>query len=123
MAADIDFNNRRKYSRHELHLAVEIVTGDNIYYGITNDVSKGGMSILINGPVYDQEPIQVGVFRIVEGIEDSIPPLGINGVVAWSRIMEPGAFSAGIRFIDLGADEEAYLADLVGAKDVAAAPF
>jgi PilZ domain len=107
-------SNRRIHSRKELHLAVEIITEDNVYTGITDDISKGGMAIEIDGPVYDQQNVQVGVFKIVEGIEDSIAPTGINGKIVWARIMKPGIFSAGIRFINLGAEEESYLAELVG---------
>jgi PilZ domain len=105
--------NRRFHIRKEIHLAMEIITEDNIYLGISDDISKGGLALELDGPIYENQKIQLGVFKVLDGFEDDTPALGINGTVAWSRIIEPGKFQAGIRFIDLETQEESYLAHLI----------
>ncbi|MBN2724399.1 MAG: PilZ domain-containing protein [Deltaproteobacteria bacterium] len=106
-------DNRRKFKRKEIHLAVEIVTDKSIFTGITLDISKGGMAVEIDGPCYNSEKVQIGVFRIVDGIEEDQEVVGIIGEVAWARIIDPGRFSVGLKFEDLGEDEEEYIAELL----------
>ncbi|MBU1221803.1 PilZ domain-containing protein [Myxococcota bacterium] len=106
-------DNRRKFIRKEIHMAVEIITESNIFTGITLDISKGGMAVEIDGPCYSPSNVQVGFFRIVDGIEEDQDPIGLAGSVAWARIIDPGRFSAGIKFDSLSKEEEAYIAWLL----------
>lgn len=108
-------DNRRQFLRKEVHLAVEIVTGDNVFIGSTLDLSRGGMAVEIDGPVYDNEEVQIGVLHVADGFEDdTLPPLGLTGTVVWGRLMEPGRFTAGIRLDPLEESEERYLASMLG---------
>ncbi len=108
-------DNRRQFLRKEMHLAVEIVTQDNIFTGNTLDLSRGGMSVEIDGPVYDNEEVQVGVIHVVDGFEDdTVPILGLTGTVVWGRLLDAGRFTAGIRLDPLEEQEEQYLASLLG---------
>lgn len=108
-------DNRRQFLRKEVHLAVEIVTRDHIFIGSTLDLSRGGMAVELDGPIYDGEEIQIGVLHVVDGFEDdTIPILGLTGTVIWGRLMEPGRFTAGIRLDPLEESEELYLASLLG---------
>lgn len=108
-------DNRRQFLRKQVHLAVEIITQDNIFIGNTHDLSRGGMAVEIDGPIYDNEEVQIGVLHVVDGFEDdALPPLGLTGTVIWGRLMEPGRFMAGIRLDPLEESEELYLASLLG---------
>ncbi len=108
-------DNRRQFLRKEVHLAVEIVTANHVFTGSTIDLSRGGMAIEIDGPIYDNEEVQIGVINVVDGFEDdSVPILGLSGIVAWGRLLEAGRFSAGIRLDPLEEEEEHYLASLLG---------
>ncbi len=108
-------DNRRQFLRKEVHLAVEIITSDNVYIGSTMDLSRGGMAVEIDGPIHDGEEVQIGVLHVVDGFEDdALPPLGLTGTVIWGRLMEPGVFTAGIRLDPLEESEEQYLASLLG---------
>ncbi|PKN26293.1 MAG: hypothetical protein CVU65_06150 [Deltaproteobacteria bacterium HGW-Deltaproteobacteria-22] len=114
-APEVSMDNRRHFQRKEVHLAVEIVTPDHIFTGSTIDLSRSGMAVEIDGPIYDNEEVQIGVINVVDGFEDdSIPILGLSGIVAWGRLMDSGRFSAGIRLDPLEEDEEQYLASLLG---------
>lgn len=108
-------DNRRQFLRKEVHLAVEIVTEDAVYTGSTMDLSRGGMAVELDGPVYDDAEVQIGVINVVDGFEDdAVPILGLTGRVAWGRLLEAGRFSAGIRLDPLEEQEEQYLASLLG---------
>ena len=107
--------NRRQFIRKEVHLAVEIVTQDNIFTGNTVDLSRGGMAVEIEGPVYDKEEVQIGVINVVDGFEDdAVPILGLSGTVVWARLLDAGRFCAGISLDPLEEEEEQYLASLLG---------
>ena len=111
-------DNRRQHVRRKIHLAIEVMTDEHIFTGSTVDVSRGGLAIEIDGPVYGNSRVQIGVFKVVEGIEDDeTPVMGLTGDVVWARAIEPGLFSAGVRFDDLGAEEEHYLATLIGVEE------
>jgi hypothetical protein len=108
-------DNRRQFQRKEVHLAVEIVTPDHIFTGSTIDLSRGGMAVELDGPIYDNEEVQIGVINVVDGFEDdAVPILGLSGIVAWGRLMDAGRFTAGIRLDPLEEGEEQYLASLLG---------
>ena len=107
-------DNNRQFLRKELHLAIEVITENNIYLGTTLDISKNGMAIQMDGPVYEKQNIQIGVFQVADGIEDIGEPFGLTGTVVWSRLLEVGKFGAGIKLDKLTAEEENYLAELLG---------
>ncbi|MDA3863009.1 MAG: PilZ domain-containing protein [Deltaproteobacteria bacterium] len=107
-------DNRRQHQRLEIHLAIEIVTENNIYEGITNDISKGGMSTELNGPLYKNDDVQIGFFKLSEGIEEEQNSFGVFGKIVWSRVLSPGKFSAGIKFQGLSEEEISYLGKLLG---------
>ncbi len=103
---------RRKHQRKKLHLAVEAVTSNHILLGTTKDISRGGMGVELDGPIMEQE-VSIGLFRVVDGIEDDSPSVAIDCEVMWGKVMEPGRFTFGLRFLELTAEQERYIASLL----------
>ena len=108
--------SHRLNQRAPLEIEVTLESEHNFYCGITNDISEGGVFVAT------YQPPEVG--EIVE-LELQLPSAGrsfrVLGEVRWLR--EPRAScdgcppGCGLRFVDLGADAQAAIADFVRERD------
>ncbi len=72
--------DKRRYQRASLRTEVDLVSESNLYAGITNNISEGGLFVA------SEELLQLGtVIDLVFSLPDDGPPLRITGIVRWVR--------------------------------------
>lgn len=107
-------HNRRVYERYKIHLSAEISTATGRFTATTRDLSVGGSCLEGGYPFEEGAEIDLSLFVVVDGIEDSsTPPLRTRGIVQWTAENEdaPAATRhlAGVRFDHLTEDQRAWL--------------
>lgn len=108
----------RKTPRYDIRLSAELtLEGGRTVTQSTRNLSEGGVCLQGNQVFPDGSRIRIGLFLVLDGIEDaSEPPLEVTGVVSWSVPAdggEPG--SMGIRFEALAEAAQARLAKFLRA--------
>jgi hypothetical protein len=100
--------NRRVHQRFNTALSVEIFTGSDVIPAQANNLSVGGLGIILEVPLTVQTQLGFSMFLVEEGIEDErTSPLNVQGLVCWCTQGEAGTYQAGIRFAPLGEEEQA----------------
>jgi hypothetical protein len=111
----------RAHPRYEIRVSADLTlqTRETIT-AVTRDLSLGGVGVGTERPLPEGARLTVELFVVVDDIEDETTvPLLVNGLVVWSRMRGPLDFLAGIQFVDLTAEQRAYLQQLVSAQAAA----
>ncbi len=95
--------NRRAHQRFDLHLSAEITTAAGVVTAVTKDLSVGGCCLESAYQLTEGATIQLALFLVVDGIEDTdTPPLIIPAHIQWTAENDEAALDsrhlAGMRF-------------------------
>jgi len=94
-------SNRRAYTRIPYPVPVSLMSHNNLWAGVSNDISEGGVFIVT------RQPPDVGTMVEMDLTLDGGGELiHLMGIVRWQRLAGPGIdgpAGVGIQFIDLPA--------------------
>ena len=101
----------RQAPRTSVRLSAEVHYGGKVFTTTTKDLSVGGVCLESDRLLPVGNPLQVGLFLVVDDVEDATqPPLEVRGKVAWTTPGEPGQKGAmGVRFDAVSAGQMAGL--------------
>jgi c-di-GMP-binding flagellar brake protein YcgR len=106
---------RRAHPRFVLRLSAEVRSGERRFAAVTRDLSLGGCSVEAPYPLPEGESIALALFVVVDDIEEAtLPPLECRADVQWTAANDEAPLEsrhiAGLRFVELGAAQRAWLA-------------
>lgn len=94
--------NRREHPRFDTALSVEVYTSKGVIGADGNNLSQGGLGIILNQQLALESEVGLSMFLVEDGIEDErTAPLNIKGVVCWCTEAEPSGYQAGMRFLSM----------------------
>lgn len=89
----------RKHPRYPVEIAAELTLGHHVVSAATQNVSEGGVGVLVATPLPDGAEVAVTLFLTQDGIEDpDQEPFEGRATIAWSGPGEGGTHIAGLRF-------------------------
>lgn len=105
----------RAHARYAVRLSVELRTPTRRFAATTRDLSVGGCCVEGPYPVEEGAAIDLAMFVVVDDIEEaSLPPLECQAIVQWCGDNDEADLGvrhvAGLRFVDLGEPQLAWLA-------------
>lgn len=101
---------QRKHARYTVELAAEVEVRGETIVAATNDISKGGVGLILDRALAEQSTIKVILFLTQDGIEDpDEEPFEAQAQVMWAAEQEAGRFVAGVRFGTLSAAQSSHL--------------
>jgi hypothetical protein len=108
--------NRRKHQRFRAAIAAELELDNELYTGITRDLSQTGTSLFVDAPLVNDAQLQLTLLLTEDGIAapDS-EPLSLPAEVVWVNERKHSGVLAGLRFIKLTAEDTERLALLLAA--------
>ena len=78
-------DNRRKHQRVRAAIAAEVEIDFETYVAETRDLSEGGASLSLRGPVQDGMQLQLTLLLTEDGIEaPDVEPLTLTAQVIWA---------------------------------------
>jgi c-di-GMP-binding flagellar brake protein YcgR len=98
----------RQSPRYALEAAVEICAGPLRARGRTNNLSRGGMCLIVEQAVERGAEIEVRLALVFDA-ETASEPLDLPARVVWSTPLATGHHQLGIAFLSLGTDQRSYL--------------
>ena len=109
---------KRQHPRFALRLSAEIARQGRTATAVTRNVSVAGANLVSEYPFADGEVFQVGLFLVVDDVEDhSKPPLVCRARVQWTAELDDGSHSAGVHFEDMTPEQQAWLAHFLEQTD------
>ena len=106
-------STQRRDTRFDFRLSAEFRTPRGaLVTAMTKNVSVSGAALeLGHASLEDGQEIQLSLFLVVEGIEDtSKPPLSVLARVMWSAEADDGSFAVGVRFERISPEQVRWLA-------------
>jgi hypothetical protein len=101
---------KRQHPRFPLRLSAELLRPGRTATAVTKNVSVAGANLLSEYPFEDGETFEVGLFLVVDDVEDPTkPPLVCRAKVQWTAELDDGTHSAGIHFEDMTPEQQAWL--------------
>lgn len=108
--------NRRKHQRFRAALAAEIEVDNQLYEGVTRDVSQTGASILAQAPLVDGTQIILTLLLTEDGIAaPDADPLTLRAEIMWSAEPTHQGTLVGVRFLQVSPDDAKRLSGLLSA--------
>ena len=104
---------RRKHARLDVRMSAEIRTTRMVFTATTRDLSEAGAGLESDRPLAEGEEIALGLFLVVDGLEEETPPLWVKARVAWVGETDAGLHSAGVRFAVITKEQRAWLAQVL----------
>ena len=104
---------RRMHARLEVHMSAEIRTARSVFTATTRDLSEAGAGIEADRPFVEGEEISLGLFLVVDGLEEETPPLWVKAKVAWTGETDAGLHTAGLRFAVITKEQSAWLRQIL----------
>jgi c-di-GMP-binding flagellar brake protein YcgR len=106
---------RRKHHRLGVRMSAEIRTERAVFTAVTRDLSEGGAGLLTDRAITDGEEIALGLFLVVDDVEEHIPPLWVGARVMWSAESDHGEHphSAGVRFQVISDEQKQWLRQIL----------
>jgi Tfp pilus assembly protein PilZ len=89
---------RRAHPRLDLRMSAEIRTARTAFTATTRDISEGGAGLIADRPLIEGEEITLGLFLVIDGLEEETPPLWVKARVAWIGETDAGDHTAGVHF-------------------------
>lgn len=93
---------QRQHARYPVELAGEVQIGAETLPASTQNLSGGGVAVLIDREVAGGAKLRVTLFLTQDGIEDpDVEPFEVVGAVRWVAEREDGLFAVGLQFAEL----------------------
>lgn len=90
---------QRKHKRYTVQLAAEVDVGGEIAVASTQNVSSGGVGLVLDRALKDGRKVRVTLFLTQDGIEDpDEQPFEATAMVMWSAEQDAGTWAAGVKF-------------------------
>ena len=101
---------QRRHARFTVELAAEVEIRGETIVAATNDISKGGVGLILDRALRERSTVKVILFLTQDGIEDpDEEPFEAQAEVMWAAEQEAGRFVAGVRFGALSAAQSSQL--------------
>lgn len=100
---------RRKHQRLNVRMSAEVRTDRAVFTAMTRDLSEGGAGLVPDRALVDGEEITLGLFLVVDDVEEHMAPLWVKARVAWAVEKDHGEHSAGIRFQVISDEQKQWL--------------
>jgi hypothetical protein len=104
-----ELQGRRKHARLDVRMSAEVRTTRSVFTATTRDLSEAGAGIESDRPFVEGEEIALGLFLVVDGVEEETPPLWVKAKVAWTGETDAGLHTAGLRFAVISKEQRAWL--------------
>ena len=108
-AAQTSARIQREHARLDIRMSAEIRTDRMVFTATTRDLSEAGAGLEADRPLVEGEEIALGLFLVVDGVEEETPPLWVKARVAWTGETDAGLHSAGVRFAVISNEQRAWL--------------
>ncbi len=105
---------RRQHERLELRMSAEVRTAKTTFTATTRDLSEGGAGLSAERRLAEGEQITLGLFLVVDDVENDTPPLWVKGRVAWTGETDDKRFAAGVRFEVITDEQRSWLRQILG---------
>jgi c-di-GMP-binding flagellar brake protein YcgR len=106
----------RKHPRYLVEIAAEITIGPNVWAGAAQNISEGGVGLVIEHALEEGATIGVTLFLTQDGIEDpDQEPFEVHAQVSWCAPRDEGTHVAGVRFAPLSPAQRAHLQRFIAA--------
>lgn len=93
---------QRQHARYPVELAGEVQIGNETLPASTQNLSGGGVSILIDREIAGGAKLRITLFLTQDGIEDpDVEPFEVVGAARWVAERDDGLFTVGVEFGDL----------------------
>lgn len=113
---------RRQHHRLTVRMSAEIRTERAMFTATTRDLSEGGAGLVTDRALIEGEEIALGLFLVVDDVEEHIPPLWVVARVAWSAEKDHGEHSAGVRFQVITDEQKQWLRQILSSLEQHQAP-
>lgn len=111
--------NRRRHQRFRAAIAAEIELDTQLYEGVTRDLSATGASILAKAPLVDSAQILLTLLLTEDGIAaPDADPLTLRAEIMWVAEPTHAGTLAGVRFLNMTADDSKRLHGLLAAISI-----
>lgn len=101
---------QRRHTRYPVEVAAEVEIAGDMVVASTNNISSGGVGIVVDRVVEEGAAIGVTLFLTQDGIEDpDEEPFEASAEVMWAAEQDEGRWVAGLRFGKLDGDQTARL--------------
>jgi Tfp pilus assembly protein PilZ len=104
----------RVHARHDVRMSAEIRTDRAVFTATTRDLSEGGAGLDTDRALIEGEQIALGLFLVIDGLEEQTPPLWVKARVAWIGESDDGRHATGVRFEVISDDQRAWLRQVLG---------
>jgi hypothetical protein len=92
-------SNTRRHTRFTVEVAAEVHLGMRVLAAATQNVSEGGVGLVLEDPLEEGAEIQLALFLTQDGIEDPHEePFEAKATIAWTTPRDEGGHVAGARF-------------------------
>jgi len=90
-------------------MSAEIRTARAVFTATTRDLSEAGAGLEADRAFTEGEEIALGLFLVVDDLEEETPPLWVKARVAWTGETDAGLYTAGVRFAVITPQQSAWL--------------
>jgi Tfp pilus assembly protein PilZ len=94
-------------------MSAEIRTDRAVFTATTRDLSEGGAGLDSDRPLAEGEEIALGLFVVIDDLEEQTPPLWVKARVAWIGQSDSGQHTAGVRFEVITDAQRAWLRNVL----------
>jgi c-di-GMP-binding flagellar brake protein YcgR len=92
-------SDNRKYPRFPVALAAEVQIRGETVVASTQNVSAGGVGLVVDREVKEGSELSLTLFLTQDGIEDGDEhPFEAKAIVAWTAVQDAGTWVTGVRF-------------------------
>jgi c-di-GMP-binding flagellar brake protein YcgR len=89
----------RRDPRYPVEVAAEVTAGGKTFATATQNISEGGVALLLDDPLEEGASLRVTLLLTQDGIEDpEEEAFDAKATVAWATPREGGGHTAGVRF-------------------------
>jgi hypothetical protein len=112
-AATMAPQGRRQHARLDVRMSAEIRTARSVFTATTRDLSEAGAGLEGDRALTEGEEIALGLFLVVDDLEEETPPLWVKARVAWTGESDAGLHTAGVRFAVITNEQRAWLRQIL----------
>ncbi len=110
--------DHRQHHRYPVEVAAEVTLGSRTLVASTQNISEGGVGLLVDEPLREGAQLALTLFLTQDGIEDpDEEPFETRAQVAWAAPQDEGMHVAGVRFEGLSGAQRAQLARFLAALE------
>jgi c-di-GMP-binding flagellar brake protein YcgR len=113
----------RRHPRYSVEVAAEVTLGARTFAAATQNISEGGVALLLDQALEEGAEIRLALFLTQDGIEDpDEAPFEARAFVAWTAPSDDGTHVAGVRFGAVSAAQRKQLARFLAATHQSTTP-